>query len=258
MGRVTATCLFFVLTIIKAGGQDDDQYEEIDLPNAHAFSIGLEAGWTTNYLITNISNLSFTRYEALGGYTLAIPLQYSINSWFALYSNPGIIQKNYIYKRSGFFEGIREVHHNGYLQLPILARFSFGGQRLKGFLNLGVYGAYWAWGRISGSEPNILNPGTQTYNSANPAGIFDVINRYDFNQSYQFNSVRDQRFEFGGILGVGVQYDFMNGFTAFIEGRKAQPITDQQKKYMSNQIPRYNSTYAFSFGFMINVSKIRL
>jgi hypothetical protein len=258
MGRVTTTCLFFLLTIIKAGGQDDDQYKEIDLPNAHAFSIGLEAGWTTNYLITNISNLSFTRYEALGGYTLAIPLQYSFNTWFALYSNPGIIQKNYVYKRSGFFEGIREVHHNGYLQLPILARFSFGGRRLKGFLNLGVYGAYWAWGRISGSEPNILNPGTQTYNSANPAGIFDVINRYDFNQPYQFNSVRDQRFEFGGILGVGVQYDFMNGFTAFVEGRKAQPITDQQKNYMSNQIPRYNSTYAFSFGFMIDVSKIQL
>jgi hypothetical protein len=255
--RKAAAIVLFFVSVLRADGQDA-QIGEVIPPQRHDFFIGIEAGWVTNYLITNISNLSFTRYEPRGGYTVAIPLQYSINSWFELYSNPGVIQKNYTYSRSGFFEGIRELHTNTYLQVPLVARFSFGGRRLKGFLDLGVYGAYWAWGRVSGSEPNILDPGTQTYNSANPAGIYDIINRYDFDERYDFNTVRDNRFEFGGTLGVGMRYEFASGFMAFIEGKKIQPVTDQQKKYMSNQVPRYNSTYAFTFGVMVNVSNIGL
>ncbi len=213
--------------------------------------LGLEGGWSSNYLITNISNLSFTKYDPKSGYFVAIPLQYDINNWLAIYSDPGLIQKNYRYIRTGFFQGIQETHTNTYVQIPLNARFSFGGTKLKGFLDAGIFGAYWATGHVNGVQPNILNP-VSSYTTSNPASIFDLVNRYDFNERYQFNSSKDNRYEFGGILGVGIQYDLPR-FKIFIEGKKIQPITDQQKKYMTNQVPRYNSTYLFSAGCMIRL-----
>jgi hypothetical protein len=254
---ITISLLLLAVICARAQGLRENG-QHADSIYIRTFLIGLEAGYVTNYLITNISNLSFTRYEAHGGYTTGVPIVYNLNSWFALSSNPGLVQKNYTYSRSGFFEGIRELHTNTYIQLPLLTRFSFGGRRLKGFVDIGVYGAYWAWGHISGSEPNILDAGTQTYNSANPNGIYDIINRHDFNQKYDFNAVRDNRFEFGGILGLGMRYEFDKGFQVFVEGKKIQSITDQQKKYMINQVPRYNSSYAFTFGVMIDVNHFRL
>jgi hypothetical protein len=254
--RGIITIALLLVGIVRVDAQE--KYSNKDSLYTRAFLVGLEAGYVSNYLITNISNLSFTRYEARGGYMVAVPVLYTFNSWFGLASAPGLVQKNYTYSRSGFFEGIREAHTNTYLQVPLQARFSFGGKKLRGFVDLGVYGAYWAWGRVSGSEPNILDPGTQTYNSANPNGIYDIINRHDFNQPYEFNSVRDNRFEFGGILGLGLRYEFDSGFMLFAEGRKMQAITDQQKQYMINQVPRYNSSYAFSFGVMIDLKHFSL
>jgi hypothetical protein len=250
-------CFLVILVLtsayIKCNSQGKFVYED---STRGRLSVGLEIGYSSNYLITNISNLSFTRYEPQGGYTVAIPVQYDLNGWFALYSNPGIIQKNYNYARSGFFEGIHELHKNTYVQLPLLGRFSFGGEKLKGFVDIGVYGAYWAAGHISGSEPNILNPGTETYNSSNPNGIYDIINRYDFSEKYSFNSTRDNRFEFGGILGLGIRYEIAKVWQVFLEGKKIQPVTDQQKKYMTNQVPRYNSTYCFTAGVMLRLHSL--
>ena len=32
---------------------------------------------------------------------------------------------------------------NNYLQLPVMGSFSFGGQKVRGFFNAGIYGGYW-------------------------------------------------------------------------------------------------------------------
>ena len=40
-----------------------------------------------------------------------------------------------------------------------MAHFSFGGNNLRGFLNLGGYGGYWISSRIRGANIDIFSPG---------------------------------------------------------------------------------------------------
>src|ERR1700712_2571845 len=119
-------------------------------------SIGFEAGGKKNYLITNNSSQSFTLYKSQSGGSFGIPVSYKVNDWFSLQADPSFIQKNYKIERTDFFEGKYQTNTNTYLQLPVFAHFSFGGQNVKGFINLGGYAAYWAASKIKGSEPNIL------------------------------------------------------------------------------------------------------
>jgi hypothetical protein len=87
------------------------------------------------------------------------------------------------------------------------------------------------------------------YHNSNPKTLFEENKPYNYNQPYEFNSTRDNRFEFGWLLGIGVSYD-AKMYKLFIEGRLTQSMTDQQKKYMINQVPRYNQTYILSVGWL--------
>ena len=65
---------------------------------------------------------------------------------------------------------------NNYLQLPIMASFSFGSEKLRGFCNLGVYGGYWLNSSRKGREMN-----TTSWKA------------YDFSEKMKFNGERDRR-----------------------------------------------------------------
>lgn len=220
------------------------------------FSVGLEGGTATNYVITNTSSLPFTVMQSITGYSVGIPIYYKVNDWFGVLADPGVIKKNYKVVRTDFFQGVYETHNNTYLQLPLLAHFTFGPARLKGFLNLGGYVGYWADGKVSGSEPNILNPVDDAFFTANPSSVFGENKSYSFSEKYSFNDTRDNRFEAGWVFGIGVSYQVAARYSVFVEGREIQSLTDQQKNYMINQIPRYNQTFGLTFGCLISLKKM--
>lgn len=215
---------------------------------AQRFSIGVESGYSHNSLITNISGLTNTVYQSVGGYTLAIPMAYSLRSWVSLYSNFNLTQKNYQYTRTGSYSGPYEQYRNAYLQLPLAGRFSWGG-KLKAFLDVGVYGGYWLTGRVRGAELNVLDF------SLTSSNVY-ATNVYNFNEKYQFSSTRDNRFEFGWLVGLGAAYEFRPGVQGFVEGRNTQALSDQQKDYMTHQVPRYNQTYTVTAGCLISLRSI--
>src|SRR5450755_4755326 len=117
--------------------------------------IGAEAGANKNYLITGNASESFTNYQNMRGLSGGIPVLYQVTDWFAIQADPSYIQKNYKIVRTGFFTGVYQENRNAYIQLPLMAQFSFGGHALKGFVNLGMYGAYWLSSRVKGVEANI-------------------------------------------------------------------------------------------------------
>lgn len=219
------------------------------------FSIGLEAGAARNYVITNTSSLPFTIAQPVSGYTVGIPIEYKVNDWFSVIADPNLIKKNYRYVRTDFFQGVYESHNNTYVQLPLMGHFTFGFERLKGFLNLGGYVAYWAGGKVTGSEPNILNPVDDAFFKTNPSGVFGENKSYSFSENYTFDDRRDNRFEAGWVLGLGVSYQLTNRYKLFAEARETQALTDQQKNYMLNQIPRYNQTYGLTLGCLFSLAK---
>ncbi len=211
-------------------------------------SVGIEGGYNKNYLVTNNANRAFTNYIPLSGFSLGIPLQYKIADWFAFSTDPTFVQKNYSQQRSAFFIGVYQQNYNSYVQLPVMGHFMFGGKQLKGFLNVGLFGAYWLTGTAKGEMPNILDVTNQTSGNT----IYDYQNPYNYNEKYTFDNRRDNRIEAGWIGGLGLACDINTRYQVFAEGRLLYSFTDQQKKYMTNQVPRYNTTCGINAGIMVH------
>ena len=215
------------------------------------FYVGLETGINKNKLITNNSSQSFTTYNPATGFSIGVPVAYQFSDWLAIQADLNYTQKNYEIKRTGFFQGIYQQNRNAYLQLPVMGHFSFGGEQLRGFVNLGMVAGYWLSSRVKGVAPNILNAVDTAYFTVNPNNILEENNGYAYNQKYQFNSTRDQRWELGWVAGIGISYETNSGMRFFGEGRLTSGFTDQQKHYQTNQTPRYNDTYGISIGCML-------
>ncbi len=221
--------------------------------------VGLEGGGTRNYLNTNVSNLVSTQYNPSYGFSIGIPVLYKINDWLAFQADPNYMQKNYQMARTDFFQGVYQDNTNTYLQLPLMAHLSFGGQQLKGFLNLGGYGGYWLSGHIKGTMPNILDQPayTNTVSNAQPNNVFDEYTADNYNEKYQFNKTSDNRIELGWLAGLGMSYEMNQKYLFFAEARYFQSLTDQQKNYQINLVPRYNQTIGFTLGCLVNISAIQ-
>ena len=74
-----------------------------------------------------------------------------MTDWFGLRMDATFTQKNYRHTRADLKE--MDYHYrNDYLLVPVLASFRFGGARLKGFANAGVYGGWWLLSAQRGTE----------------------------------------------------------------------------------------------------------
>lgn len=215
------------------------------------FSVGIEGGYNNNHLITNNANRAFTNYQPMSGFGIGVPVQYAIADWFAIAVDPSLIQKNYSQVRSDFFTGVYENTCNTYVQLPVMAHFMFGGKQLKGFLNTGAYGGYWMSSRVKGVMPNILDVNDGTASST----VYDYENPYSYNEKHVFDKRKDNRFEAGWLAGVGISYSINDRYEVFSEARMLYSFTDQQKKYMLSQVPRYNTTYGINAGILLHFNK---
>ena len=219
------------------------------------FSAGLEAGFNKNYANTNAGFHAFTKYEPLEAFNIGIPVKYDFNNWFALQADPQYIRKSYKMLRTRFFNGIYEDRKNSYVQLPIMTHFSFGGTKLKGFLNLGVYGGYWSAGRVKGTQSDVFSSTPDYEDNQEFDNYLQIKPGVNYDEKYQFDKRRDRRIELGWLTGAGVSYQLKPRYQIFAEARYYQGLTDQQKNYMIDQIPRYNETYVIQVGCMYRLGK---
>ncbi len=224
-------------------------------PVCAQFSIGLQGGYDRNYLITNVSSLISTQNNPLGGFTVGVPVVYKIADWFAIKAAPGFMQKNYQTERTGFYQGIYQNNTNGYVQLPVMAQFSFGGDDIRGFVELGGYAGYWLSGNVQGRMPNILDQPayTNTTSNAQPNNVFDEYTQYNYDEKYTFNTTKDKRLELGVVAGAGMSYQLNDSYQLFAEATMFNGLTNQQKNYEIGLVPRYNQTYIFSVGVLYSL-----
>ncbi|MDR0294916.1 MAG: PorT family protein [Prevotellaceae bacterium] len=202
------------------------------------FEMGFSAGLAYNKLHTQ-SIRSLSKYGAEAGFSLSVPMQYAVNEWLRLALDLSCIQKNYSWKHSTF---AYQTTKNIYIQLPVMLRFSLGKKQFKVFANVGGFGAYLVDRRLSGT---VLN-------------VFDMENAYSYNEQYEFDKHKDQRFELGLLAGLGVEYFFKEQYRFFVEARYYRGLTDLQKgNYMINQVPRYNDTYLFQMGCFFNLYSMK-
>lgn len=217
------------------------------------FEIGVSGGYVNNYVHTNAGYRAFTQYHQYSGFVAGLALQYRFNDWLAIQADPSYIRKGYELRRDHFFDGVYQYNLNGYLQLPLMAHFSFGGKKLRGFVNAGGYGAYWISGRVKGVMGNVLGSSPDTPDNEQASDYFLDNTAYHYDEKYAFDSRRDRRMEWGLVAGGGVEYQLHQRFRFFAEARYYYSLTDQQKNYMINQVPRYNDTYALQAGCLFNL-----
>ena len=183
------------------------------------WKVGVQAGYTHNSLATASGYAYDRNYDALGGFTVGIPVRYEFVNWFALQADLSFAQKNYSSFRSGMYKNIQSDTKNGFIQLPVYAHFSFGSEKLRGFINAGAYAGYWTSSKTKGNQSQYF---------------YDIIDwqdmaPYHFDEKAPFDSRRDNRFDGGLMTGLGLQYQLTPGIQLLIEGRYYRGLTDLQK-----------------------------
>ena len=192
--------------------------------------VGVNGGATYNHSTISKHYMTDYQWKDRWGVTLGVMGQYDVNDWLGVRAELDWTQKNYRLTRQ-ILSYLDYKYVNNYLQLPVMASFSFGGKQLRGFCNAGVYGGYWL---TSGRE------GTDFNNSSEKV--------YEFSEDIKFNSERDQRFDFGFVGGIGVEYRFCQRWAAQVEMRYYYSTVSTQKDYMRLSDPRYNSTLGVQAG----------
>ena len=213
---------------------------------AHAMdvSVGIEGGYTHNFLNTSTGYRAFTSYNDRGGFLIGVPVLVPLNEYLAVGSGLRYIQKNYQYARD-FSDGhpAYSDYTNGFLQLPVFADFSTEIAVFQVFFDLGVTLGFW----LHSNRQGVLR-GSSTYPYA-PG----YVQMERFNERVPFDSTRDNRFDAALFAGIGVRYAF-SFFTPFISARYHYGLTDLQKKYMKEQVPQYNNTITVHIGVLYSFS----
>lgn len=192
--------------------------------------VGVNGGATYNHSTISKHYMTDYQWKDRWGVTLGVMGQYDVNDWLGVRAELDWTQKNYRLTRQ-ILSNLDYKYVNNYLQLPMMASFSFGGKQLRGFCNAGVYGGYWL---TSGRE------GTDFNNSSEKV--------YEFSENIEFNDERDQRFDFGFVGGIGLEYRFCQRWAAQVEMRYYYSTVSTQKDYMRLSDPRYNSTLGVQAG----------
>ena len=198
---------------------------------AHAqWRVGATVGADHNHYSIDRQYLNDYSYRDRWGVTAGVTGQYNFFSWLGVRADLNWTQKNYRVERSLVKMDYKIA--NNYLQLPVMASFSFGGTKWRGFCNLCVYGAYWMSSHRDAVDTNTF--WTNTYSS---------------DESVDFYSERDKRWDCGLVGGVGVEYRFAEHWGAQLEVRCYYSTTSTVKQ-VSEHVKdyRYNTTTALQCG----------
>ena len=188
------------------------------------WSVGLLGGAGYNVHSQDLHYLTDYRIQGAPGLHFGLTGQYDLTDWFGLRMDVTFTQKNYRQFRADLSE-MNYLYRNDYLLVPVLASFRFGGARLKGFANAGVYGGWWLSCSQQGTEFNSFSGKT-----------------YDFSRKVAFNTEKDNRLDLGLTGGLGLEYGFSRHWAVQLEARGYYSPTSQVKQYMRVKDYRYDTT----------------
>lgn len=213
----------------------------ITTQGVHAqWRIGASAGADYNWYSINTQYQTDFRYDGAFGWSAAVFGQYNFLEWLGLRAEVEAMERNHRFYRTGSFGGTNLIYRNTYVQVPVLAQFSFGPSAyqgeavrgLRGFVNIGCYAGYWATGWQKGTWYDTFSE--------------EMMN---INSPYQFQEEKDQRADFGLAGGLGLEYRFSEHWAMHLEGRCYYSFLSTVKPYMRIKDNRYNTTVGLQAGF---------
>ena len=149
-------------------------------PATAQWRVGVTAGYSHNRLDIDTGYAYDMRYEERGGFTVGLPVQYDFFDWLGVRAELTFVQKGHKMHHTEYYNGIYTDTRNNYLQLPVMANFSFGGKRVRGFLNAGGYIGGWLSSHREGLSYRLFSE------EESPNGIITPNNSYEFDEKVPF------------------------------------------------------------------------
>lgn len=230
--------LFVALAGTAVSQTGDGTFRGSMLPDTAAsrWSVGLFGGTTKNHHVINTLYATDMKYTDLGGFTAGATASWHPKGWLSLRADITMVQKNFRLDRDNRHLPFAYTEStNNYLSVPVTAVLSLGRTfRVCGIV--GAYAGYWLSGHRQGQSLSVtyLVTNNQEYTY--------------FDEDYTFNSVRDNRFDAGLVFGGALRCTLFKKLDLSAELRWYYGLTDVQKAYMTNLIPRYNTTRSLQFG----------
>jgi hypothetical protein len=216
-------------------------------PVENRWNIGFYGGYTNNNLYQGGAEHSRPGkiWENGHGWTAGILARYQIFNWLAAQTEAVFITKNYGYRYSAYGNELSNNTVNSFVEIPLFLNVSIrpaGGGWVTGlrlYANVGGSLGVWAASRETGRNLSVV--------SYNPV--------YKYDEDYEFDDRRDNRFEYGLAAGLGVQYE-KDWAGVFVECRYNYGLSDLQQTYQYELVPQMNSTWTLLLGFLVNPGKI--
>lgn len=196
------------------------------------WKVGVAVGYTNNSYSMNNSYQSDWQQSNRGGVAVGLTGQYNFVDWFGVRMDLQWMQRNYRNSRALVVD--KYNYTNDYLQIPLVADFSFGGKKLRGFFDAGVYGGCWLSSRVKGMGTNVFHALDATLEPISQSGMID--------------GRRDNRMVFGYVGGMGLEYRFLPQWSCQVECRYFYDATSQVKQYQAIKDYRYNGTLVIQAG----------
>ena len=191
------------------------------------WTLGIHGGAAMEHFSINTQYAYNRSYHGEYGAYMGFFASYEFFDWLRVRVHFDMIQKNYKFSRTGFYDKLHTRYRNTYIDIPVMADFSFGGQKLKGHFLAGGYLGYWLSGHRTGTI-YIVDDEVET----------DAL--YDFDEAYTFDSNKDNRFDAGLATGAGLSYRFSNNIEVCAEYLLFYGLTSTTKNYMRTTTSRTN------------------
>ena len=197
------------------------------------WAVGIKDGWIrTSADRTNLGRIDES-YSPLSGYDIGIQAHYSFVDWMAIRIGVDYMRRSHRMDRNLFIaSGAFTEYHNDYLMLPVMADFSFGGEKLRGHAYAGGYMGYWLRERRVG----------KTYWMTDYYVYFD-----DFNEVREFTN-EDARFCAGLIGGLGISYKLDDHWGINLDALYYYDLVSHHRSSPNLRDPRYLNTLSITFG----------
>lgn len=203
--------------------------EDIRNDEAKGWYVGLMLGGSSNTMQVKNAMWSGTWYSQRG-LNVEARAGYQFNEWFGIRSGLGLVSKNYSTDLqvdfSGATDSYQTYHQNQYIQLPVMADLSIGGETLRIHFMAGCYAAFWA--------------------SQYRDGYIYVANdsRPYTGWTYRFVEGYDYRFDAGLAGGLGLTMQVTPNWQLHFEGNYYHGLlSTAQKPYKT-----FNRTWTFGMG----------
>ncbi len=203
--------------------------EDIRNDEARGWYLGLLLGGSSNYM--NVKQAMWDgKWYSQRGLNLEIRTGYQFNEWFGIRSGLSLLSKNYSTDLNIPYNGVtnsyQTYHQNQYLQLPVMADLSIGGESVRIHFMAGGYAAFWASHYRDGY---VYVPGDS---------------RPYTGWTYRFVKGYDNRFDAGLAAGIGLNMQVTPAWQLHFEGNYYHGLLSTAKKPYKT----FNRTWTFGMG----------